>query len=212
MNDKEQKQAAKHFAEFWKDKGYEKGQSQTFWLSLLSQVYGIERPEEFIEFDKPTHLQLEHSLLSISKWESKWHKPFIGNSLTPPKTNEELIDYIRCMTLTQKIDPQVYLGINNDVLQKVTAYIEDSMTATTFSDEHNKKFNSEIITAEIIYYWMVTLNIPFECQKWHLNRLLTLIEVCSIKNQPPKKMSRNELLRNNRELNAARRARHKTRG
>ena len=171
-----------------------------------------ERTEEFIEFDKPTHLQLEHSLLSISKWESKWHKPFIGNSLTPPKTNEELIDYIRCMTLTQKVDPQVYLGINNDVLQKVTAYIEDSMTATTFSDEHNKKFNSEIITAEIIYYWMVALKIPFECQKWHLNRLLMLVQVCNEKNKPPKKMSQKSIMTRNAALNAARRAKLHSKG
>lgn len=171
-----------------------------------------ERTEEFIEFDKPTHLQLEHSLLSISKWESKWHKPFIGNSLTPPKTNEELIDYIRCMTLTQKVDPQVYLGINNDVLQKVTAYIEDSMTATTFSDEHNKKFNSEIITAEIIYYWMVALKIPFECQKWHLNKLIALIKVVSLKQQPPKKIPKGEYAKKRRSLNAARRKKYHTHG
>lgn len=171
-----------------------------------------ERTEEFIEFDKPTHLQLEHSLLSISKWESKWHKPFIGNSLTPPKTNEELIDYIRCMTLTQKIDPQVYLGINNDVLQKVTAYIEDSMTATTFSDEHNKKFNSEIITAEIIYYWMVALKIPFECQKWHLNKLIALIKVVSLKQQPPKKIPKGEYAKKRRGLNAARKKKYHTHG
>ena len=171
-----------------------------------------ERTEEFIEFDKPTHLQLEHSLLSISKWESKWHKPFIGNSLTPPKTNEELIDYIRCMTLTQKIDPQVYLGINNDVLQKVTAYIEDSMTATTFSDEHNKKFNSEIITAEIIYYWMVALKIPFECQKWHLNKLIALIKVVSLKQQPPKKIPKSEYAKKRRGLNAARKKKYHTHG
>jgi hypothetical protein len=187
------------------------------WVELLSITippfsFFDERTEEFIEFDKPTHLQLEHSLLSISKWESKWHKPFIGNSLTPPKTNEELIDYIRCMTLTQKVDPQVYLGINNDVLQKVTAYIEDSMTATTFSDEHNKKFNSEIITAEIIYYWMVALKIPFECQKWHLNKLIALIKVVSLKQQPPKKIPKGEYAKTRRGLNAARKKKYHTHG
>ena len=171
-----------------------------------------ERTEEFIEVDKPTHLQLEHSLLSISKWESKWHKPFIGNSLTKPKTNEELIDYIRCMTLNQKVDPQVYLGITSDNLKRVTAYIEDSMTAATFSDEHNKKFSTEIITAETIYYWMVTLKIPFECQKWHLNRLIALIKYVSKKQQPPKKVPKGEFARKRRSLNKARKAKYHTHG
>ena len=156
---------------------------------------------------KPTRLSLEHSLISLSKWESKWKKPFISSE----KSDEEVVDYIRCMTLTQNVNPFVYFCLSKNNLKSVTDYIDDPMTATKINNAQ-KKGNKEIITAEIIYYWMVTLNIPFECQKWHLNKLLTLIEVCSIKNQPPKKMSRNEVLRNNRELNAMRRAKHKTRG
>ena len=116
------------------------------------------------------------------------------------------------MTLTQKVDPDVYTGIDNNVMQQVTSYIEDSMTATWFSDEETRKFNSETITSEIIYYWMVALNIPFECEKWHLNRLITLIKVCSIKNQPPKKMSRSKALANRKALNAARRKQFNTHG
>ena len=155
-----------------------------------------------------THLQLEHSLVSISKWESKWNKAFLDKN---DKTTEQVLDYIKCMTLTQNVDPVVYSFIPNDVVSEITAYIEAPMTATTFSDTNNKK-SMEIITSEIIYYWMISLNIPFECQKWHLNRLLTLIRVCSIKNTPAKKMSNSELMSKNKALNEARRAKYKTRG
>lgn len=176
-------------------------------LIVPGREFFDEEKNEFIT-TKATHLTLEHSLISLSKWESKWEKPFLSSE----KTTLETIDYIRCMTLTQNVDPIIYSSLTDDNVKDVIAYIEAKMTATTITNREGRGPKGEIITAEIIYYWMVTLNIPFECQKWHLNRLLTLIEVCSIKNQPPKKMSRNELLRNNRELNAARRARHKTRG
>lgn len=149
---------------------------------------------------KEQSLQLEHSLVSISKWESKWKKPFLSRD---EKTIEETIDYIRCMTITQNVDYDVYHLITNDNIREVRSYIEDDMTATTFSNE-KKTINREIITAEIIYYWMIALNIPFECQKWHLNRLLTLINVCNLKNSPPKKMSKRDLARRNSSLNAAR--------
>ena len=176
-------------------------------LIVPGREFFDEEKNEFVT-SKSTHLTLEHSLISLSKWESKWEKPFLSSE----KTTLETIDYIRCMTLTQNVDPIIYTSLTDDNVKDVIAYIEARMTATTITNKEGRGPKGEIITAEIIYYWMVTLNIPFECQKWHLNRLLTLIEVCSIKNQPPKKMSRNELLRNNRELNAARRARHKTRG
>jgi hypothetical protein len=146
-------------------------------------------------------LQLEHSLVSLSKWESKWRKPFLAKE---EKTLEQTIDYIKCMTTTQNVDDKVYKYITNDIIEEVRKYIEADMTATTFMKEQNSP-NREIITAEIIYYWMIALNIPFECQKWHLNRLLTLIRVCDIKNKPPKKMSRRETMSRNASLNAARR-------
>ena len=158
-------------------------------------------------YSKSTKLALEHSLISLSKWESKWKKPFLSSDKTIPET----VDYIRCMTLTQNVLPEVYTSLSEENIEDVIKYIEDPMTATKIN--HNgKKIKGEVVTAELVYYWMVTLNIPFECQKWHLNKLLTLIELCSIKNQPQKKMSRNEILRQNRELNAARRAKYKTRG
>lgn len=162
-------------------------------------------------YTKERTLQLEHSLVSLSKWESKWHKPFITKD---KKTIEETIDYIRCMTLTQNVDPEVYTFITNEHIDQVNAYIEDPMTATWFSENTNNKgkINREQITAELIYYWMIAYTIPFECRKWHLNQLITLIKVCEIKNNPSKKMSKRELMSRNRALNEARRKQLNSRG
>lgn len=154
-------------------------------------------------------IRLEHSLVSLSKWESKWCKPFFSKE---EKTTEETIDYVKCMTLTQNIDPEVYNHLTMDNIKQINAYIESPMTATTFSQDRSGKSNRETITSELIYYWMIALNIPFECQKWHINRLLTLIRVCNIKNQPPKKMGKNEVMRRNAALNAQRRAQLNTKG
>lgn len=148
-------------------------------------------------------LQMEHSLLAMAKWESKWHKPFLRDK--PPKTGEEMLDYLKCMTITKNVDPMVYYCLTEDNIKAINEYIENPMTATWFSDK-TKKHSHEVLTAEIIYYQMVALQIPFECQKWHLNRLLTLIRVCDEKNAPPKKMSKNDIYSRNRALNAARRA------
>lgn len=160
----------------------------------------IDETQEFIVL-KQQELLLEHSLISLSKWESKWCKPFLGKE---EKTAEEILDYIKCMTVNTNINPLAYNFLTDENILKINEYIAAPMTATTFSNS-NKKTSKEVITAEIIYYWMVSFNIPFECQKWHLNRLLTLINVCGIKNQPPKKMSKNELASRNSALNAARR-------
>lgn len=154
-------------------------------------------------------IQLEHSLISISKWESKWNKSFLS---TTEKSFEETIDYIKCMTLTKNVKDDVYFRLSNDNIKEINNYIEAPMTATYFYEEEEKRFNREKITSELIYYWMISLNIPFECQKWHLNRLLTLIKVCSIKNAPPKRRSKREIMSRNAKLNAERRARMKTRG
>lgn len=164
-----------------------------------------ESKQEFISTNTQI-LRLEHSLVSISKWESKWKKAFLGNQ---EKTFEETIDYIKCMTITQNVDPNVYNYLTKENIEEIHKYIGDPMTATTISENKNQPVNREIMTAEVIYYYMIALNIPFECQKWHLNRLLTLIKVCSIKNQPPKKMGKNELLKRNAALNAVRRPQFK---
>ena len=167
-----------------------------------------ENKEEFINIKEQT-LQLEHSLVSLSKWESKWHKPFLSKDI---KTEEENIDYIKCMTITQNVDPKVYDFIPNDIREKIKEYIEDKMTATWFNDEKSGKGGSEQITSELIYYWMITQNIPIKCEKWHLNRLLTLIKVCNVKNQPPKKMGKKAMMSQRAQLNAARRKQLNTRG
>lgn len=164
--------------------------------------------QEFVYRDEKT-LQLEHSLVSLSKWESKWCKPFLTNK---EKSTEESIDYIRCMTLTQNVNPDVYYRLTSENIAEVNRYIDAKMTATTFSDQGGGKMNHQQLTAEIIYHWMIEMQIPFECQKWHLNRLLTLIQVRSIMSQPPKKRSRREIMQRNTSLNAARKKQLKTRG
>lgn len=160
-----------------------------------------EAKEEYV-YTKERTLQLEHSLVSLSKWESKWCKSFLSNKNI---TEEETMDYIRCMTLTQNVPKEVYDYIPDSIVEQITAYINAPMTATYFSGNENKRLNREVVTSELIYYWMIALNIPFECQKWHLNRLLTLIRVCNIKNTPPKKRSKRSIMSRNAALNAARR-------
>ena len=167
-----------------------------------------ESKEEFINIKEQT-LQLEHSLVSLSKWESKWCKPFLSKQ---EKTQEQIIDYVRCMTITQNVNPEIYKYLSRDNLKQINDYIDAPMTATWFSEDKNKKGNNNQITSEIIYYWMIVFNIPFECQKWHLNKLMTLIRVCDIKNQPPKKRSQKEIMSRNAALNAARRKRLNSKG
>lgn len=171
-----------------------------------------EKAQKFIKV-RAQLLQLEHSLISISKWESKWHRPFLDTKMTP----EQTIDYIRFMTITQNVDPMVYQNITQEDVKKVIEYINDPMTATTISDKNTtgktSRGRKQILTNELVYYYMTAYNIPFDpCQKWHFNRLLTLIRVCDEKNQAPKNMSKRQTAMQNRSLNAARRARMHTRG
>lgn len=164
------------------------------------------KTDEFVTM-KEQKITLEHSLVSLSKWESKWKKPFISDK---EKTTEEIIDYVRCMCLTQNVDSRVFNNLSEENVKAIKAYIEDPMTATTLPKETKK--GRDVITSELIYYCMIACNIPIEFQKWHLNRLMTLIRVCEIKNTPPKKMSRKELLARNKALNDARRKKLGTTG
>lgn len=164
--------------------------------------------QEFISAKEQT-LQLEHSLVSLSKWESKWKKAFLSKH---EKTVEETLDYIKCMTVTRNVSPDVYSRLTNQHIEMINNYIADPMTASVLPEDKNAKGGRETVTAELIYYWMISLNIPFECRTWHLNSLLSLIKVCNFKNTPPKKMSRKELTRRNAALNAQRRAKHNTKG
>ena len=167
-----------------------------------------ELKQEFV-YTKAQTLQLEHSLISLSRWESKWCKPFLSKE---DKTFEETIDYIRCMALNRYVPDEVYGCLTRSNIKQINEYISAPMTATWFSKDTAGRSNREQITSELIYYWMIALNIPFECQKWHLNRLLTLIRVCNLKNQPSKKMSRREIMSRNAALNAARRKQLGTNG
>lgn len=178
-------------------------------LTIPKGEWFDEQKQEFINIDHEVKLSLEHSLVSLSKWESKWKKPYLS---LDEKTKEEKIDYVRCMTLTQNVDPMIYYCIPPIEFAKIDAYINDTMTATTFSDNKTKSGGKEVITSEIIYYWMTCYNIPFECQKWHLGRLMTLIRVCAVKNAPAKKMSQNEIYSRNKALNQARRAKMHSKG
>lgn len=168
-----------------------------------------ELSEEFV-YTKECVLQLEHSLVSLQKWESKWHKPFLTKV---EKTEEELLDYIKFMTITQNVDPKVYRCLTDENYEDIKNYIDDPMTATTFpEDKSSKGTNREIITAELIYYWMIAQNIPPEYREWHLKQLLTLIQVCTVKNTPPKKRSKKELASQYAAMNAARRKKLNSKG
>lgn len=186
-------------------------------IKVASQEFYNETTQEFINTPASV-LHLEHSLISVSKWESKWHKPFMLNS--NKLSQEEIVDYVRCMSIsTNKVDPDVYNHLSQQNLDDIIAYIQDPMTATWFSEDKNKNNKrhkkQETITSELIYYWMVALQIPFECQKWHLNRLLTLVRVCQAKNEeqnPNKKPNRREMMNRAAALNAQRRAKLNTKG
>ncbi len=178
-------------------------------ITVPAREFYDEEREEFIEVKEQT-LTLEHSLISLSKWEAKWKKPYLTDE---KKTREETLDYLKCMTVGKVPADIVYHSLSKENIDDIIAYINDPMTATTISDMGPKRHNREIVTSEIIYYWMIAQQIPTEYEKWHLNRLLTLIRVCSIKNNPKqKKMSRREIAAQNRAINAARRKKYGTKG
>jgi hypothetical protein len=165
-----------------------------------------ERTETFIQYE-PCTIKLEHSLISLQKWESKWHKSFLySKNLTP----EEDLDYVRCMCVSSNVDPSVFSRLSHKNRKEIQDYIHDPMTATTFSNRDNRP-SQKIITAELIYGWMVEFGIPFECAKWHLNQLFTLINVCAIQNNP-KKMDKRMAGQQRSALNKARRAKYGTSG
>lgn len=183
-------------------------------ITVTAEEEFDDEKQEFLPPVPPTELTLEHSLISLSKWESKWQIPYLSSNLTMEQTK----DYVRCMCLTQNVPDEVFERLSPQVINQVAEYIKNPMTATWFGEDklktphRNGRMNGEIVTAEIIYYWMTQMNIPWECQKWHLNRLLTLVRVIGDKNSPPKKMSQAEIVRRYADLNAQRKAKYHTRG
>lgn len=173
----------------------------------MTEAYN-EETREFVIADG-FKLELEHSLVSLSKWESKFEKPFLS---TENKTPEEILWYMKEMTLTQDVPEEVFQRLSEDNIKEIDAYTTAKMTATWFREDANQRRSREIITAELVYYWLFSYGIPKECEDWHLNRLFTLIKVFSEKNKPPKKMSRAEAAQQNRSLNAQRRAQMGTSG
>lgn len=182
-------------------------------LEVPPREYIMETPEGEVLFKKTKGgtLLLEHSLISLSKWESKYKKPFLNDK--EPKTKDESLYYIRCMTLNKSVNDDIYTFLTDSDINKVNEYIADSMSATWFGEDKSfRKTRREIVTSELIYYWMIALNIPVEFEKWHLNRLITLIKVCEIKQRDPKKMKKSEILARNRQLNASRRKKSGSKG
>ena len=180
-------------------------------IHVPEQEFFNNETNEF-HYIKETTFKIEHSLVAIAKWESKWHVAFLDDKTE--KTNEMIIDYIRCMTISQNVNPEVYYHLPESVIKDINDYIGDPMTATTFNTRQDNRINNgEFITNEIVYYWMIASNIPLECEKWHFNRLMTLIRVCSEKNNPDKKkMNKRDIFNQNRALNEARKKAMHTRG
>ena len=177
-------------------------------LMLQEEEYYNEETETF-ETVGSIEIELEHSLISLSKWESKFKKPFLSPE---KKTSDEILYYVESMIISPIHPSNTFELLTQKTIDKINDYIESSESATTFGSMPERKGRGEVITAELIYYWMVAFNIPFECEYWHLNRLFALIRICNIKNSPQKKMSRNEVSQRNRELNAVRKAQFNTNG
>lgn len=179
-------------------------------INVPDTEFFIKETLEFVNV-KGTKLQLEHSLVSVSKWEAKYHKPF----LTSEKNAEEILEYVKCMTITQNVDPNIYFCLTEKNIKEIKDYIEDPMTATTFYNKGRKEGDSKHVkpqTSETIYCSMILLNIPVEFQKWHLNRLMTLIKVCDAANRPKNKMSQREVIRQYADLNEQRKKALGTKG
>ena len=181
-----------------------------FTLKIDDVDFFDEKTERFFTIKGQT-LQLEHSLVAISKWEAKYKKPFLGKER---KTAEETIDYIRFMTITQNVNPLLYSAITAEQVQAINEYIDDPMTATKIAKQEGKGSGGagKEVTSEEIYYSMTAYQIDWKAEKWNFNRLMMLIRVCEEKNKPKKKMRKGDIARRNRSLNAARKARLGTHG
>ena len=177
-------------------------------ITVLGTQMFDEASQEFVT-QGDVVLELEHSLVSLSKWESIYEKPFLGGET---KSVEEIVGYVKAMTLNLGVPDETFHKLSPSNVDQINAYIDAKMTATWFSDAPGNIRSREVITSELIYYWMTVYHIPFECERWHLNRLFTLIRICNLKQDKPKKMSRSDIAARNRELNAQRKAQLNTKG
>lgn len=177
-------------------------------ITVPAQEMWDEENEQFVYGDEVT-LELEHSLVSLSKWESKHHKAFLTKK---EKTAEEHLDYIKCMTLTEDVPDEVYARLTQENVDQIVAYIEDPMSATYYFDDKKQTGSQDVMTAEYIYYCMFANNIPLDFENRHLNKLIAIIKMCGLKNSPPKKMSKSDIANRHRQINAANRAKYHTKG
>ena len=179
---------------------------------MLRMIVGDEgfndETNEFVTVD-PVVIELEHSLVSLSKWESKYEKPFLGRD---EKTKEETFDYLKMMVLTEDLPDSIFEKFSQENIQEIKEYIDSKQSATIFTEIGRGRGKEEVITSELIYYWMIAFTIPFVCEHWHLNRLLTLVRICGIKSGKQKKMPKGQLAQQYRELNERRKAEMGTRG
>lgn len=181
-------------------------------LEIEGSEFFNETKQEFY-YTNPCVVMLEHSLLSVAKWESKWKKPFLSSRKDDVLTNAALYDYFRCMEVEPCIESMWPVSLSPSQYQKLLKYIDEEQTATKFySYKKDKTLSRQTITSELIYYWMASLNIPFECERWHLSRLLTLIHIASVKGQTGKKMTQKETMQMYAELNEKRKRQYNTRG
>lgn len=177
-------------------------------ITVLGEESFDDEKNEFV-YPEAFELQLEHSLVSLSKWESEYEKPFLGPA---EKTTEEVLGYIKAMVLTPNVPDEVYTRLSEENVQQINDYIDAKRSATWFNEQPNAPKSREVVTSELLYYWMFTASIPIECENWHLNRLITLIKVFDVKSQKPKKMGAAEAARQRHELVEKRRKELGTRG
>lgn len=176
-------------------------------LNVAAREFFDDKTQTFVNVPSQT-ITLEHSLISLYKWEAAWEKPYLSKK---PKSRIEALDYIRCMSINKEITLETIMSLTDDQIKQINTYIDAPMTATTFSKDTAAP-SRQVITAEVIYWQMINAQIPITCEKWHLNRLFTLIRVCNIKSNKPKKMGKQDLINRNKQLNQARRAQMNSKG
>jgi hypothetical protein len=168
-----------------------------------------EETETFVEHIVSS-IDFEHSLASMSKWESKWEQAFLGRT---EKTAEQVYDYLSMMCLTPGVTREQILGLSQENFTQINEYIESQQTATKFAEQPNRRGSGEQITSDLVYYWMVAFRIPWEAQYWHLNKLLALVRICNAKQSgKTQKVPRHDTAQRNRDLNAERRKKYGTSG